>query len=103
MNNLKLTTSVENDNVFKKEMIFKYINLLFELERKFSLNNLDTFFSRDTEKNIEFIKIRVTTHSAYLSCHVEVKNTYKEWLKIESNLLSLLNLTVKEINASQVV
>jgi hypothetical protein len=98
MNNLKLTTSVENDVVFKKEMIFKYINLLFELERKFGLINLDSLFTRDSEDNVEVIKIRVTTEFAHLSGFIEPKNTYKDWLRIESNLLSLLNLSLVELN-----
>lgn len=98
MNNLKLTTPVENDVVFKKEMIFKYINLLFELERKFGLINLDSLFKRDSEDNIEVIKIRVTTEFAHLSGFIEPKNTYKDWLRIESNLLSLLNLSLVELN-----
>jgi hypothetical protein len=98
MNTLKLTTPVENDVVFKKEMIFKYINLLFELERKFGLINLDSLFKRDSEDNIEVIKIRVTTEFAHLSGFIEPKNTYKDWLRIESNLLSLLNLSLVELN-----
>lgn len=98
MNTLKLTTPVENDVVFKKEMIFKYINLLFELERKFGLINLDSLFKRDSEDNVEVIKIRVTTEFAHLSGFIEPKNTYKDWLRIESNLLSLLNLSLVELN-----
>jgi hypothetical protein len=98
MNQLKLTTSVENDSVFKKDMIFKYINLLFELERKFGLTNLDSLFERNTENNNELIKIRVTTNVAYLSGLINSKNTYQDWLKIETNLLSLLNLTLTELN-----
>lgn len=98
MNQLKLTTSVENDSVFKKDMIFKYINLLFELERKFGLTNLDSLFERNTENNNELIKIRVTTEFAYLSGLINSKNTYQDWLKIETNLLSLLNLTLTELN-----